>query len=107
MFDVAEFNSKSSNAHYYMEYAFKNEDSIKERLRRSIQHYHSAQSQIQLDTHKNNSEGLHDIMYRIDFPKNLSGKVVIDMSFTYLHWKVAEALGNEDSKFNIEKMEDE
>ena len=26
------------------------------------------------------------------------GKVFIDMSFTYLHWKVAEALGDENNK---------
>jgi hypothetical protein len=28
------------------------------------------------------------------------------MSFTYLHWKVAEALGNENVKFRVSSMDE-
>ena len=52
------------------------------------------------------SQNLYGQFYRVNFPKNTSGKVVIDMSFTYLHWKVAEALGNEDAKLKVSSMEE-
>ena len=58
-------------------------------------------SQKHLGCHKDSQEALRDIMYHLEYPKETHGKVVIEMSFTYLHWKVAEALGNEDSKFNV------
>jgi len=51
--------------------------------------------------------GLHEILYHIDFPSNFAskGKVMIQTSFTYLHWKIAEALEKEDSRYSTETLD--
>lgn len=46
--------------------------------------------------------GLFQAMNYIDYPSNFNGKVCIDMSFTYMHWKVAEGLEQEDSKMTFD-----
>jgi hypothetical protein len=98
MMNIGKYKSASLKAHFYQEYIFLNDDDIRERLERSVLCYKSAQSQIHL-VEKNKSNSLHEQLYRIDYPKSEQGKIFIDMSFTYLHWKVAEALGDENNKY--------
>jgi 3-hydroxyisobutyrate dehydrogenase-like beta-hydroxyacid dehydrogenase len=34
---------------------------------------------------------LYDVLFQVDYSQNnYKGKLVIDMSFTYIHWKMAE-----------------
>jgi hypothetical protein len=50
---------------------------------------------------------LHEILYHIDFPSDYVGKVNIETSFTYLHWKIAEAGESKDDRYSVEKIDEE
>lgn len=104
MINIEKHNSATSNAHFYEEYCFTDQNSIKEHLKQSVQYFYSRlhyQPEIEERT------SLHEILYRIDFPSTYKGKVMIQTSFTYLHWKIAEALEKEDKRYSAEKLDEE
>ena len=50
-------------------------------------------------------ELLYDSIFEIDYSlKNYTGKIVIDTSFTYIHWKLAEMLANPLMKIKLKKF---
>lgn len=61
------------------------------RLIKKFQKYFSA---LCLDQIKD-KDALYDIIFEVDQTiNNYTGKLVVDMSFTYLHWKLAELLSS-------------
>ena len=41
------------------------------------------------------------MLYNIDYGQE---KMTVEMNFTFFHWKVAETLANESSKFSLRDM---
>lgn len=77
-------------------------DKIFERLVRKVQLFYSA---VNVDGIVD-PIGKYNVMMTVDFNTQSSKKhkVVLDQSFTFLHWNVAEALSSEDSRFDIKAM---
>lgn len=104
MINVEKYDNTTSKCHFYEEYLLSDKNCIKEHLTQSVQYFYSRmhyQPEIEEKT------GLHEILYRIDFPDPYKGKVMIQTSFTYLHWKIAEALEKEDTRYSADKLDEE
>lgn len=87
MINLDELTKKS--AHFYFNTEQIDINQTEERLKRKYQKHFSA---FYVDTTREIHQlynNLFDVDYSVD---NYDGKLVIDMSFTYVHWKMSEAL---------------
>jgi len=105
MINVYLIDHTTRNAHFYEEYVFEKENSIEEYLKQAVQQFYSKLHYQPEGDEKKTS--LHEVLYRIDFPSSNHGKVMIQTSFTYLHWKIAQALEDEDSRYSIETLKED
>ena len=104
MIDIKRINNATSNAHFFEEYVF-DKKCIQADLKQAVQYLYS-KMHYEPDQQGEKKTSLHEILYHIDFPGNNSkGKVMIQTSFTYLHWKIAEALKDEDSRYSTETLD--
>ncbi|CDW87954.1 wd-40 repeat protein [Stylonychia lemnae] len=98
MLDLKKIND-TKHYHYYLDYNVQNTDDIEERLMIKYQRYFSAVNErlSQKDEHKESkfltSDEFDELMYTIDYSQNnCQDRPIIDMSFTYLHWKIVERI---------------
>jgi len=95
---------KEEKYHYYFDTlsVLKSPDKIYERLIRKVQLYYSA---IYVDGAES-AKDKYNVMLTVDFNTQASQKrkVVLDQSFTFLHWRVVEALCDDENKVDIRLM---
>ncbi|CDW75557.1 wd-40 repeat protein [Stylonychia lemnae] len=99
MIELKDFENE--NYHYYFEPVNIPVQDTEKRLIRKFQAYNSA---VYLDQIVD-KEQLYETIFQVDFTSdNYRERVVVDMSFTFIHWKLAELLANPLLKLKLKRF---
>lgn len=88
MMDFAMFNQAKLHFYEDMHLIINKSDQTMLRLLRKIQNYYSALSNIK----DSKLRQLQEVLYSVDSSLDYNSKIFIELSFTFLNWKLAESL---------------
>lgn len=90
-------DKSTSVGHYFFDHSETTISDTSKRLRIKYQDYFRA---YYVDN-KRSPEEIYDVLFRVDYKQE---KPMLDMSFTYFHWKLAELLSDTRKKVSFKKF---